>query len=108
MFSAAAAEQKPYDLCVVDEHMSDAPDAMVGSQAIAVMREREREAGGGARAVLVSCTGDSEMAGFEAAARAQGADGVWTKPFPNFANGELQARLLALLRAAGKCEAPSA
>ena len=67
MFSAAAAEQKPYDLCVVDEHMSDAPDAMVGSQAIAVMREREREAGGGARAVLVSCTGDSEMAGFEAA-----------------------------------------
>ena len=41
MFSAAAAEQKPYDLCVVDEHMSDAPDAMVGSQAIAVMRERD-------------------------------------------------------------------
>ena len=32
----------------------------------------------------------------------------WTKPFPNFANGELQARLLALLRAAGKCEAPAA
>ena len=103
MFSAAAAEQKPYDLCVVDEHMSDAPDAMVGSQAIAVMREREREAGGGARAVLVSCTGDSEMAGFEAAARAQGADGVWTKPFPNFANGELQGSLVGLLRAAGKC-----
>ena len=38
----------------------------------------------------------------------KGADGVWTKPFPNFANGELQARLLALLRAAGKCEAPAA
>ena len=52
--SAAAAEQKPYDLCVVDEHMSDAPDAMVGSQAIAVMREREREgvvARGGASVV---------------------------------------------------------
>ena len=63
----------------------------------------QREAGGSARAVLVSCTGDSEMAGFEAAARAQGADGVWTKPFPNFANGELQGSLLALLRAAGKC-----
>ena len=53
--------------------------------------------------MLVSCTGDSEMAGFEAAARAQGADGVWTKPFPNFANGELQGSLVGLLRAAGKC-----
>ena len=27
---------------------------------------------------------------------------------PNFANGELQGSLLALLRAAGKCEAPAA
>ncbi len=34
---------------------------------------------------------------------AQGADGVWTKPFPNFANGELQGSLVGLLRAAGKC-----
>lgn len=102
-----AVEQFAHDVLIIDEHTSDAPNALLGSDAIATIRRREAAAAEGSderpakRAVLISCSGDRELHGFSERAKAKGADAVWGKPFPSPTDGQMQRVLLELLEAAG-------
>ena len=91
-----------YDIVFLDEHMSDEPESMLGSQVVRAVRAREQTIGTSTRAVLVSCSGDGAETDFIAMVKEAGADAVWCKPFPNAVNGDMKRELLKLLHAAGK------
>ena len=87
----------------MDEMFSQDPSALLGSDVVRRIRknEKERRAAGEEwlPAAIVSCTGNLS-AHTEALERTRmldcGADALWSKPTPSFANGTMQ-RLLAEL-----------
>jgi len=77
-----------YDLIVIDEHFG--PRAMAGSTAVRELRNQGRDE------VIIACTGNPN----EAIEKLQGTtiDGVWSKPIPDWRNGDMQRELAPLLR----------
>ena len=106
----AMCEATPFDLIVMDEVFeaqgggisANGPDQrlMLGSEAIAQIRRGEAEwakrypEAAARPASIISCSGNN--AGTDHVVPT-GADLVWTKPFPDFTNGEMQRQLSKLL-----------
>ena len=82
-----------FDLPFVPHQISDGGE-LRGSQAVAHLREHERQHGVRPAAV-VACTGNAAYC-FEDLRRA-GVDRVWGKPFPRFDDGTLQRDVCELL-----------
>ena len=59
-----------FDIVILDEHMSDGPDAMLGSHALELIRARD------ARAVLISCSCSCSQDGFVTLAKSRGANAL--------------------------------
>ena len=78
--------------------------AMRGSEALACIRDFERENPSVRPAVLIMCTGASLDA--RAPCRKH-ADAVWGKPFPDFTNNTMQRMLSELLRKRPDVTAPN-
>ena len=78
--------------------------AMRGSEALAYIRDFERENPSVRPAVLIMCTGASLDAG---APWRKHADAVWGKPFPDFTNNTMQRMLSELLRKRPDVTAPT-
>ena len=76
------------------------PDALLGTHAITRIRavENERRL---PRCVIISCTGNASGQigdAFSLLATQDGANAVWSKPFPSHVNGTMQRELNLLLR----------
>ena len=78
--------------------------ALRGSEALAYIRDFERQNPSVRPAVLIMCTGASLEAG---APWRKHADAVWGKPFPDFTNNTMQRMLSELLRKRPDVTAPS-
>ena len=87
----AAACGRPFDLFIADENYEPA-DVTTGTAAIRELRSYEA-AHGLPRMAVILCTGNSE-------AIKSSDDGIfdlgWTKPFPKFADGTMQATVMAM------------
>jgi len=89
---AAAACGRPFDLFIADENYEPA-DVTTGTEAIRELRSYEA-AHGLPRMAVILCTGNSE------AVKSHSNDGsfdlCWMKPFPKFADGTMQAAVMAM------------
>lgn len=112
LFEEKHGGEDGFGLVVIDEHF-DVRSNLLGSVATKQMRAFEA-ARGGARAVIIACTGNTSgidyapAVGAEASAEAGdptraahyfecGADALWGKPLPDFSDGTMQASLARLL-----------
>ena len=91
---AALATGHGHALLVIDEILSDERDALRGSEAVRLLREREA-AEGLPRLPIISCTGNA--AHDSARILEHGADAAWGKPFPSFTDGSMQREVARLL-----------
>jgi CheY-like chemotaxis protein len=90
-----------FELILMDEQFDPAIGSgalpMRGSEAVERIREHEGSAGA-PRAVIIRCTGyATNVSAAVEHLLESGSDAVWSKPFPNYRNGEMQAALVNAL-----------
>jgi len=87
----AAVCGQPFDLLIADENYEPA-DVTTGTEAIRELRSYEA-AHGLPRMAVILCTGNSNAA---KSCNDGSIDLCWTKPFPKFADGTMQAAVMAM------------
>ena len=87
---------------MIDEITCDIPGSPRGSDAIKQIKAADRaEAALGRHPhplVIISCTGNAADPTVAQNIRHCGAHAAWSKPFPNFTNGQMQLEVAALLK----------
>ena len=99
LFTDALVSRVPYALVLLDEHFGG-EQVMSGSDALVKMRVAEQQADTSRCSVICRVTGHATGDGghVDKSFLREGADGVWGKPFPSAVSGEMQSRLLPLMR----------